>query len=85
VPVPAQVGRVSWHYYHVGRPGGDLLLAARADVGLTGLRGVDAPHIKAERVARGGQVSDLLKFLELEWPCRPAPAPTVSRGMTGHA
>jgi hypothetical protein len=61
-------------------------LAARADVGLAGLGGVDAPHVEVKPLAGGGQVSDFLKFLEFEWcPYRPAPAPSSSRGRAGHA
>ncbi len=65
MPMPAEVGRVSGHHHHVRRPGRDLLLTARADIGLAGLRGVDAPHVKVKPLAGGGQVGDFLKFLEL--------------------
>jgi hypothetical protein len=58
--VPAQIRGVSRDHDDVGYPGGDLLLAARAQIGLPRLRAVDAPDIKAEWFPCGGEVGDLL-------------------------
>ena len=83
--MPAQIRGVSRDHDDVRYPGGDFLLAARAKVGLAGLRAVYAPDIKAEWFPGSGEVSDLLQLLQLERGAhRPVPTSTVSRGRAGH-
>ena len=53
----AQVLLPDGHDHHVGHPEGDVLVAARAHVGLAGLVGLDGPHLhlvpEAGRLGRG--------------------------------
>ena len=82
----AQVGRVPRHYDHVPGSDGDLLLAARAHVGLTCLGGVDAPDVEAQVLARSSQVCDLLQLFQLEGRALGLLAPpTAPWGGAGHA
>jgi hypothetical protein len=45
VPVPAKIGVATRHHDDVPYTLGDLLLATRAQVGLTGLEGVDLADV----------------------------------------
>jgi len=84
--VPAQVRGVAGDNDDVSRPRCDFLLAARAEVGLAGLRWVDPPDVEAEGFTGGGQVRDLLQFLELERRAYGAtPASTASGGRASHS
>jgi hypothetical protein len=40
-----EVGRVAWHHGHVADADGDLLVAARAEVGLARLVGLDGADL----------------------------------------
>jgi len=83
--VPPQVGGVPGDDDNVGGARPDLLLAARAQVGLAGLRRVNAPDIEAKRFPRRRQVGDLLQFLQFErGTCGPSPSPSASRGRSSH-
>jgi hypothetical protein len=45
VPVAAEVGGVEGHHHHVADAHADLLVAARAEIGLAGLVGLDRPDL----------------------------------------
>ena len=45
MPVAAEVGGVEGHHHHVADPDADLLVAARAQVRLPGLVGLDPAHL----------------------------------------
>jgi hypothetical protein len=82
----AHVGGVPGHHDDVASPYGDRLLAARADVCLARLGGMDPPDIEAKRLAGRGQVGDLLELLQLERRTLGLLAPpTASRPRARHA
>ncbi len=62
----AHVRGVAGHHHDVAGAYGNDLLAARADVSLARLSGMDPPDVEAERLARGRQVGDLLELFQLE-------------------
>ena len=62
----AHFGGIAGYHHNMARPDGDRLLAARADVGLARLGGMDPADVEAERLAGGGQVGDLLELFQLE-------------------
>jgi hypothetical protein len=64
MPVPAQVRGFAGDDYKVSRPGQDLLVAARANVRLAGLRGADAAELDVARLVGRGQVDEVLQFLQ---------------------
>jgi hypothetical protein len=46
VPVAAEIWRIERHHDHMAGAGPDLLQAAGAEVGLSGLEGVNEPHLE---------------------------------------
>ena len=46
VPVAPEVGSLAWYRHQVPDTGGDLLVATRAEVGLSGLVGLDPADLE---------------------------------------